>query len=291
VQHLPEQFTKHSVVVNGTRIAVAVGGTGKPVLLLHGWPQTADAWNKVMGPLAARGWKVIAPDLRGTGDSARATCYAKDDQAEDMRQLLERLDISTPVRLIGHDIGGMVAFSFARLHPERVARLVLIDLAIPGYGLEQAMDVAHGGKFHFGLFMTPDVPEMLLDGRERNFFKWFFDHLSKAPSNDESVDAATAAYRGRASLTAGFAHYRTLLADGQANRSWGYAGRILSMPVLAVGGEHNAGTRLADALKPVAMDLTPAVIAGSGHFVPEEQPKRLLAVLDSFLGDPAVPQG
>jgi hypothetical protein len=63
VRHLPEQFTKHSVVVNGTRIAVAVGGTGKPLLLLHGWPQTADAWNKVMGPLAARGWKVIAPDL------------------------------------------------------------------------------------------------------------------------------------------------------------------------------------------------------------------------------------
>ena len=140
-----------------------------------------------------------------------------------MRQLLEQLDVPAPVRLVGHDIGGMVAFSFARLHPERVAALALLDLAVPGLGLERAMDVAAGGLWHFGLFQQPDVPAMLVSGHEQEFFAWWLADQAGSPDAvpDESIEAYIGAYTGRERLAAGFGHYRTLLEDGRINRAWG----------------------------------------------------------------------
>lgn len=179
----------------------------------------------------------------------------------------------------------MVAFSFARLHPAQVARLALVELAVPGYGLEEAMDVAHGGLFHFGLFMTPQVPELLFEGHEQAFFDWWFPQMAAGPAGylPEAIAGVTAAYRGRQSLTCGFEHYRTLLTDGQTNRAWGETGDTLTMPVLAVGAEHGSGTRLADALRPVAPQIRSLVVAGSGHFIPEERPDQLLEALVPFL--------
>ncbi|MFE6331980.1 alpha/beta fold hydrolase [Streptomyces sp. NPDC057798] len=286
---LPEGFTGRHITVNGTDLHTVAGGAGEPVLLLHGWPQTWRAWRHLMRPLADQGYTVIVPDLRGTGHSAHADGgYSKDNQAEDMRQLLTALDVAGPVRLVGHDIGGMVAFSFARLFPEQVRSLALIELAVPGFGLERAMDPAGGGSFHFGLFMTPEVPELLLEGSERAFFQWWFPRLSATPGvfTPEEIDAVTATYRGRQALRAGFAHYRTLLEDGRTNRAWADAGGHLGMPLLAVGGEHNVGTRLADGLRPVAPHVRTAVIEGSGHFPPEERPQALLEELTEFLGEP-----
>lgn len=288
VDRLPDGFERRTVEVDGAHLSVTVGGAGAPVLLLHGWPQTSDAWRPVMAPLAAQGWRVIVPDLRGTGESERtANGYAKDDQAEDVRRLLEQLDATTPVRLVGHDIGGMVAFSFARLHPDRVARLVLVDLAVPGLGLEEAMDVAHGGRWHFGLFMQPQVPDMLIAGHEDEFFSWWFTVLSGRADAlpRDVVEGYTRAYTGRDALAAGFGHYRTLLADGDVNRAWVADGGSLPMPVLAVGGQHSAGLHLAASLRGVAPRLEGVAVPGAGHFVIEEAPERFLGVLQRFLAD------
>lgn len=251
----PPGFETRRVDVTGTRLSVTVGGRGEPLLLLHGWPQTSNAWRSVVAPLAAQGYQVIVPDLRGLGASERATDgYAKDDQAEDMRQLLEGLGVTVPVRLVGHDIGGMVAFSFARLHPDRVARLALIELAVPGYGLEQAMDVAHAGLFHFGLFMTPrcrscccrdtNAPSSTGGSSEWPQMRPAGPRL---PSTTPSPPtAATTASAAASSTTA------RSLADGRTNRAWGAAGGTLRMPVLAVGAEHGTGSRLAEGIRPIA---------------------------------------
>ncbi|MDT0567201.1 alpha/beta hydrolase [Streptomyces sp. DSM 3412] len=283
---LPDGFARHRITANGTELHTIVGGAGEPVLLLHGWPQTWRAWRHLMRPLADQGYTVIAPDLRGTGRSARADSgYAKDDQAEDMRQLLAALDLPGPVRLVGHDIGGMVAFSYARLYPDLVHRLALIDLAVPGLGLEKAMNPATGGSFHFGLFMTREAPELLLRGNERRFFQWWFPRLSAAPGvfTPEEIDATTASYRGHDALRDGFEHYRTLAEDARVNRAWADSGEELRVPLLAVGGEYNAGIRVADNLRPVAPHVEAAVVKGSGHFVPEERPQALLDELVPFL--------
>ena len=134
--------------------------------------------------------------------------------------------------------------------------------------------------------MAREVPELLFQGNERAFFQWWFPRLSAAPGvfTPEEIDAVTASYRGQAALRSGFDHYRTLIEDGRTNRAWADAGGKLDMPLLAVGGRHNAGTRLAEALRPVAPHLRSAVIEGSGHFPPEERPQALLDELTAFLG-------
>ena len=283
---LPNGFARRSAEANGTQLSYVIGGAGPPVLLLHGWPQTSWSWRYVLEPLAAQGFTVIAPDLRGLGRSAHTEAgYDKDNQAEDMRELLHGLGLGPAVRIVGHDIGGMVAFSYARLHPTEVDRLVLIELAVPGFGLEKAMDVAHGGRWHFGLFMAEEVPELLFEGHERSFFQWWFAHLSAdhGAFTPEAIDVVTVAYTGHEALRSGFAHYRTLIADGQVNSAWAEAGGRLSMPVLAIGGEFAVKSTLAENVRPAAPHVETAVIKGSGHFIPEERPEALMKTLAGFL--------
>lgn len=262
---LPRGFAREEHVVGGTRCSALVGGSGPPLVLLHGWPQTAMSWHHLLGPLASLGHTVVAPDLSGTGDSGPpARGYGKDDQAEDLRGLLRALGIGSAVRLVGHDLGGMVAFAYARLHPDEVERLVLLELAVPGLGLEQAMDVAHGGLWHFGFFLTPDVPEMLIAGHEREFFTWWYAQFAHRPLGPDTLDDVLRAYSGRQTLAAGLGHYRTLLADGATNRAWLEDGGQLRMPVLAAGGEHGIGGDLADAVRPAPPASAPSSSTGAG---------------------------
>ncbi|MFD4542701.1 alpha/beta fold hydrolase [Streptomyces bauhiniae] len=286
---LPSGFARRSADVNGTQLSYLYGGSGPAVVLLHGWPQTSLAWRYVLEPLASSGYTVVAPDLRGLGHSAHAESgYDKDNQSEDIRQLLHSLGLGPQVRVVGHDIGAMVAFSYARRHPDDVEHLVVMDVAIPGLGLEKAMDVAHGGLWHFGLFMAHDVPELLFDGHERDFFAWWFRRLAvqMSPFTPEIMEDVTRSYSGREALRCGFEHYRTLLDDGKINRAWADAGHQLSMPVLAVGGERGAGARLGESLRPVAPQIKIDVVGACGHFVAEEQPEALVSTLTDFFASP-----
>ncbi|MGW6401301.1 alpha/beta fold hydrolase [Streptomyces sp. NPDC055134] len=283
---LPEGFTQVVQEVNGTLIHSVIGGEGEPLVLLHGWPQTWREWRFMLKPLADLGYTVVAPDLRGTGGSAITEGgYDKDNQARDVHELLQALGLTGPARMVGHDIGGMVAFSYARLYPEQVRKLALVDLAVPGYGLEQIMDPASGGLFHFGFFMTPEAPELLFQGNERAFLAWWFARMAvrQEAFPPEEIDTVAASLREPHALRGGFEHYRTMLQDGRDNRAWGDAGHVLTMPVLAVGAEHSVGTYLARSLKPVIPGVEEAVIAGSGHYIPDEDPEALLARLVPFL--------
>ncbi|GLZ46743.1 epoxide hydrolase [Actinomycetospora sp. NBRC 106375] len=272
---LPAGFTVHRVPTHGTNLAVTVGGAGPVLVLLHGWPQTSRAWWRVM-PALARRFTVVAPDLRGTGDSDRPEDgYAKVDQAEDVRGVLDALGLDGPVTVVGHDIGAMVAFAWAASRPDDVSALVLLDALLPGFGLEEAMDVARGGMWHFGFFMAPGVPEMLFDGHEREFVTATFTAMSAPGTFDEDDLAAYAAsYTGRDRLRGGFAHYRAVLDDGRENRRL-LAARPLRMPVLAVG----AGAGLPPA--EIAEHLTTRT-APTGHFVAEEDPDWLVRAVTEF---------
>ncbi|MFE9686587.1 alpha/beta fold hydrolase [Streptomyces sp. NPDC006285] len=278
---LPDDFSVQQVDTNNTRLSVAVGGSGPTLVLLHGWPQTSHAWARVM-PDFARNHTVIVPDLRGTGDSDRPEGgYAKTNQADDIRGILTALNLTGPVAVAGHDIGAMVAFAWATAHPEDVSHLILVDSLLPGFGLEEAMNVAEGGMWHFGFFMTPHIPEMLFDGHELEFFTATFTAMSNPGTfSDHELAAYARAYTGRERLRGGFEHYRTLLDDGRENRAL-LAQRKLPMPVLAVASTRS-GTATAQALALIA-DNVQSAVAPTGHFVAEEDPGWFTKAATAFL--------
>ncbi|MBW0105574.1 alpha/beta fold hydrolase [Pseudonocardia sp. KRD291] len=278
---LPDGFRVQRIAANDTYLSVAVGGSGPVLVLLHGWPQTSRAWARVM-PALAHDHTVVVPDLRGTGASDRpGGGYAKTDQAEDMRGLLHALELAGPVAVAGHDIGAMVALAWAAAHPADVSHLVLVDALLPGLGLEEAMNVAEGGMWHFGFFMTPHVPEMLLDGHELEFFTATFTAMANPGTfSDDDLAAYAREYTGRERLRGGFAHYRTLLEDGRENRAL-LAEKKLPMPVLAIGSTHS-GTSTAQALAPHADDVQ-GTVAPTGHFVAEEDADWFTKAVTEFL--------
>ena len=285
---LPPGSRRETHAVDGARITTLISGEGPPLVLLHGWPQTSRAWHRVVPALASAGYTVVAPDLPGLGESdALPGGYAKDAVVEALRTVVRGVVGAAALRVVGHDIGGMVAFSWGRSHPEEVVRLAVVDTALPGLGLEEVMNVARGGRWHHGFFMTPEVPAMLVAGTEDEFFGWWFARLA---ANHEAfppteVAATTATYRGRSALDRSFGHYRALLQDGRVNAAWLESGGQLPMPVAAVGGELSLGERVAHDLKPAAPDLRPIVVDGAGHFVAEEQPGRFVEHLLPFLED------
>ena len=279
---LPAGFTVAAVATNGTTLSVATGGAGPTLVLLHGWPQTRRAWRPVMPRLAER-YTVVVPDLRGAGLSERPLDgYRKTNQARDLRGVLRALHLAGPAVVVGHDIGGMIALAWAAEFPDDVAALVTLDVLFPGLGLEEAMDVARGGMWHFGFFMQPHIPEMLFDSHELEFFTATFRAISNPGTfTDDDLEFYARAYRGRDRLRGGFSQYHDLLQDGRDNQEL-LARGPLRMPVLAVGGSDRTGEHVGAALRPHTTDLTERV-APTGHFVAEEAPVWFLEALDTFL--------
>lgn len=279
------QFTHHTAKVNDVRLHYVMGGKGDPVVLLHGWPQTWYEWRHIMPALAER-YTVIAPDIRGLGDSSKpATGYDKRTVAEDIYQLVHQIGFKQ-INLVGHDIGGMVAYAYAAAHPETVGRLVLMELLLPGFGLEQMFSVSRSGEFlHMPFHMAPDIPEALVTGRERMYLSWFYNDKSYnlAAITEEDIDEYVRCYSAPGALRAGFEYYRAFLQDAEHNRE--YALQKLLMPVLAMGGASSVGDLLQKALPAVAENVRGLVVERCGHWIAEERPDYLTQQLLTFFGE------
>ena len=258
-------------------------GTGDPVVLLHGWPQTSHEWRHVM-PLLAPRHRVVAPDLRGLGDTTRPLeGYDSRTIAADLAELVRHLGIER-YHLVGHDWGGPTAFALACLQPQAVRTLTIVDVTVPGIG----PDLSQGGKrWHHAFHMTPDLPERLVEGRERDYLEWFYREFSWQPSaiTSADVDEYVRTYAQPGAMRAGFAYYRNIPRNIADNRALRESGFRLPMPVLAVGGARmearGRGAEPEQSLREIAGNVEGMVVAESGHFVPEEQPavlaQRLLA--------------
>jgi pimeloyl-ACP methyl ester carboxylesterase len=272
----------HRERLGAVELHYAALGSGPAVVLLHGWPSTWYEWRHVM-PLLAASYRVIAPDLRGLGDSSRPSDgYDKKTIAADLWELLAgRLGLAR-WHLVGHDWGGPVAFALAAAHPEAIATLSIVDVTVPGIG----PDISQGGKrWHHAFHMTPDLPEALVRGREREYLGWFYQAFSwrRGTFTPADLDEYLRTYTQPGALEAGFAFYRNIPNDTADNRALVDAGLRLTMPVLAVGGERaearGRGTEPEQSLRVVAGDVTGAVVADCGHFVPEERPEELARLL------------
>jgi pimeloyl-ACP methyl ester carboxylesterase/uncharacterized RmlC-like cupin family protein len=277
---LPSSF--HSKTVHspeGANIFVRWGGTGPVALLLHGYAENSDSW----APLAADLMKdhtVVVPDLRGIGRSSRpASGYDKKTEAKDIRAVVTALGYNRTF-VVAHDIGNMVAYAYAVMYPDAVARLVVMDAPIPGVG-PWAEILQTPGVWHFN-FHGPDA-ERLVAGRERIYLDRIWNDFTGDPSKPDEATrnffAATYAQPG--GMRAGFAQFTAFSQDAADNKVFEQV--KLTMPVLAVGGEKSFGPTQAVIMREVATNVQEAVVPGSGHWLMEESPAYTVNLIRKFI--------
>ena len=287
--HGLEGFEHRFETVGGVRLHYVTGGKpdGDVVVLLAGFPESWFAWRKLM-PLLGPTYRIIAPDLPGQGDSDRPLDgYDTQTLAMRMHGLLQQLGIGRYF-LVAHDVGAWVAYPYAALFGDEVRRLVLMDAGIPGITLPEALPTAPDRAWrtwHFAFHSLPDLPEMLIAGREPAYLDWFLRRKTANPETFSDADIAEylrtfVKYGG---LRAGLAYYRAATLSAQQNRELSTKAK-LQMPVLALGSDQGSIADMASPLRAFAEDVHGAVILNCGHFLPEEQPAAVTEELIAFLG-------
>jgi pimeloyl-ACP methyl ester carboxylesterase len=276
-----DQFSTHSAIVNGVRLHVRVGGSGSPVMLLHGFAETGHMWDPVL-PVLAPHHTVVVPDLRGAGASDKpGHGYDKKTMAEDVYALASSLGMSDRLTIVGHDIGLMVAYAYAAQHPSETERVVLMDAFLPGIGNWKDMwllrDLWH---FHF----YGEVPLALVAGRERIYLEHFWNDFAADPHH--SVPEAdrvryAADYAQPGAMRAGFEYFRAFEQDAADFAQM--AQTRLRMPVRVIAGEKSGGPFLIDQVRLVADDVDGTVIQGAGHWLLEEAPDKVIPVLQGYV--------
>ena len=270
-------FSHHTASANGIQLHYVIGGHGDPVVLLHGWPQTWYEWRHIM-PALAKNYTVIAPDLRGLGDSSKPfTGYDGNTNAEDIYQLLSQLGFQK-IYLVGHDLGVLTAYSYAASHPNNVSKLVILDVPPLLRGFENCC-------WWFRFHGTPDIPEALTAGKEREYLSWFYDNESynSAAITQADRDEYVSKYSAPGGMHSGFEYYRAFPITVEQNKE--HANVRLPMPVLALGGEYSFGTAALTSMKSLATDVRGGIVPFSGHWIPEEQPDFLIKQLASFFSE------
>lgn len=266
--------------VDGTRLHYLFAGRGDPVILLHGYAQTSHMWRPLIAELA-KTHTVVAPDLRGAGQSAKPPGgYDKKTLAQDVEALAAALGYRR-VKLVGHDIGLMVAYAYAAQFPAEVDRIVLMDAFLPGIGDWQHVwllrDLWH---FHF----HGEVPLQLVAGRERIYFEHFWndfaaDRTRSVPEADRRFYAA--AYAEPDGMRAGFELFRAFEQDAKDFATFGET--RLKMPMLVLTGEKASGEFLIEQGRLVADHVEGVIVKNSGHWLMEEAPDQVIPALAAFL--------
>ncbi len=293
VQPFPRGFRARNVKTDGATIHVRSGGSGPAVMMLHGFGDTGDMWAPVAAALF-QDHTVVVPDLRGFGLSPRllvcrtaaartARSYSACSAPLNIAQVMDKLKIEKAA-LVTHDIGNMVGYALAAQFPARIARWVIIDAPLPGIGPWDDI-IRSPALWHFN-FRGPDV-ERLVKGRERIYLDRFWNELS---ANPKAIGEATRRHYARlyarpGAMHAAFNQFAAFTQDAEDNKALAAKGK-LTMPVLALGGDHSFGTQMADIMRLVASDVTAGIIAKSGHWVMEEQPAQTTAAIVNFIVKP-----
>ena len=250
-----EGFREHTIRLGkGIEIHARVGGSGPPVLLLHGYPQTHVCWHKLAPGLASR-YTVVATDLRGYGASSKPgggenhVNYSKRAMALDQVQVMQKLGFGRFL-VVGHDRGGRVAHRLALDHPEAVERLAVLDIAPTATmyaGTNRSFAEAY---YHWFFLIQPfDLPERLIGANSEYFLRWTLNAWCKVDGaiTDEAFAAYLQAFQSPDAIHAACEDYRAAatidLEDDLADE---LAGRRLTMPMLALWaqGELSRGSSM-----------------------------------------------
>lgn len=263
---------------------VEAGATDAPaIMLLHGWPQSWAAFERVL-PLLAGHMRAIACDLPSIGASRGVPPSAtKRTLATYIHALIRKLELG-PTLLCGHDIGGQIAYAYLRDYPTMLTGAVLMNIAIPG--IDPWSEVVRNPHiWHFGFHTVPRLPELLVSEHRAAYFDYFFDTLSAKPDGipPRARQAYVDAYARADALTMGFDWYRAFSRDETDNiRS---KGQSLDVPVLCLRGEHDPGDpeQYATGLRAAGLrNVRTETIAGSGHFAPDEAPARVAEAIGTY---------
>ena len=266
--------------VNGIKIHYLLAGKGEPIILLHGYAQNSHMWRPLI-PKLAKTNTVIAPDLRGFGKSAKPQQgYDKKTMAQDIHALAASLGYKR-VRIVGHDIGLMVAYAYAAQYPAEVDRVVLMDAFLPGVGdwtkVWLLRDLWH---FHF----YGETPLKLVAGRERIYFEHFWndfaaDRKNSVSERDRRIYAK--AYAQPGAMRAGFEVFKAFEQDGKDFAE--FAKTKLTTPMLVLSGEKAGGQFLIEQGRMVDDKVEGVIIKGSGHWLIDEAPDQVIPLLVNFL--------
>jgi pimeloyl-ACP methyl ester carboxylesterase len=273
-------IASYDAMILGVKMHYTMAGHGPTVVLLHGYAETSRMWTPIL-PVLAQRFTVIAPDLPGIGDSAiPADGLDMKTAAIRVHELVRSLGVAK-ARVVGHDIGLMVAYAYAAQFPAETEKLVVMDAFLPGVaGWEGVYN--NPNLWHFR-FHGP-TPAALVQGRERMYFDYYWNDFAadknhSIPEADRIAYAAAYARPGR--MQAGWGYFDSF---PQAAKDFAQLSQTkLTMPVLSIGGEKSLGAVLGDQMKLVASDVTVIILTNTGHWLMEENPKATMSALANFL--------
>lgn len=274
----PANFKHQTAVVNGVKIHYVIGGKGEPLVLIHGFGQNWFMWNRLL-PELSKHFTVIAPDLRGVGESDKpAGGYDKKNMAKDIHELVKKLGYNN-INLAGHDIGLMVAYAYAAQYGDEVKKVALMDALLPG--VEPVWSQVSASAWWFGFFAWPASGD-IVTGKEKEYLTNFWPVVghAKDPFTAEEKAEFIRAYSVKNGARSSFKWFANFPQDGKDNLV--LMQTKLKMPLLAMGGEYFAAAFLKDHSKLVAENVIESKIAGAGHWIVQENTTQVQKDLLAF---------
>ena len=264
------------------------------VLLIHGFPQTSYQFRHILPLLAANGYRCIAVDYRGAGNSSKLTGsiddYRKSSLGEDLFAFLSFIGVTDKVHIVGHDIGGMVAFAMASRHPTRVRTVCWGECCLPGtqaYCRDRTEPERIVRQFHFVFHAVPHLPEALIAGRERIYISHFLEKIchNLAAFSEVDIDHYAHAYEQPGAISCGLNLYRAFELDARENQEWIRQHGTCRVPTFILSGEQSRHNEEAEemGLEVTAREVLEAnVVKGAGHYLAEENPEGVVEALAAF---------
>ena len=292
-----DNFTKTRIKVNGVSINLVHGGAGPPLLLLHGYPQTHVEWHKI-APKLADHYTVVAPDLRGYGDSEKPPApegdlnvYCKRTTAQDQVEVMEKLGFES-FHVVGHDRGARVGHRMALDHPERVRTFTSLDVVPSQAAFDHMNSQLSFAWFHWHLMRQPSpLPETLIGNSAQAYLDFLLEQWTAIDGSitDEAYAEYLRCFNNPETIRATCLDYRGIEIDlmhDEADR-----GRKLACPVLLLWGSNmvkrpgwqtGASLDMLTVWRDRAVDVRGKAL-DCGHFLPEELPEKTTAELLAFL--------
>ena len=275
-----KNIVSRTAKIDNVELHYLTASHGPAVILLRGYAETSRMWKPII-PLLAEKFTVIAPDLPGIGDSSiQAEKIDILSAANRIHMLVRSLGVEK-ARVVGHDIGLMVAYAYSTQFPAETEKLEVMDAFLPGVpGWEPIYNAPNVWHFRF----NGEYPEALVKGRERTYFEYFWnvfaaDKTRSIPEPDRK--AYTEAYSRPGRMRAAWAYFASW---PQLAKDFSQLSQAkLTMPVLSIGGEKSLGNELAAQMKLVADNVTVVVLPNTGHWILEERPKETTDALMKFL--------